>query len=121
MNTRWSMEEENLLADMLIEVNEDRENYNERSFWNQVVERFNNQFDGVHRNKHMITKKWSRLSCECQKFNDIYKHLQRTSQDNNRLHNVMNIFKERYGGRGFQYVHAWFILRNNPVWDRRND
>ena len=119
MNIRWSMEEENLLADMWLEVSESRE-VTERSFWNVVTERFNHQTDGEHRNKNMITGKWSRINCECRKFNDIYKDLQRTSQDNDRLANAMNIFQERYGGRGFQYQHVWFILRNTHAWDRDN-
>lgn len=99
MINHWLMEKENLLADMWLKVFQDIDNYNERSFWNQVVERFNNQSDGDHLNQNMITCKWARLSSECQKFNDIYLNLQRTSQDNDRLQNAMNIFKERFGGR----------------------
>lgn len=91
------------------------------AFWNQVVEKFNNQSDGVYRNKNMVTGKWARLSSECKKFNDIYKHLQCTSQDdNNRLQSAKNIFQERFGGKSFQYVHMWFILRNHPKWDEWN-
>lgn len=41
MANRWSVEEENLLADM----------------WNEVTERFNNQSDGPFRNKQEITGK----------------------------------------------------------------
>ena len=86
---------------MFLVVSQDKAISNERSFWDEVTERFNNQSDGDYRNKNMITSKWVRLSSECQKFNDVYKHLQRTRQDNDRLHNAMNIFKERYGGREF--------------------
>lgn len=77
MNTRWSLEEENLLADMWIEVHEAKDIVNERSFWNEVTERFDHQTDGEHRNKNIITGKWSRINCQCRKFNDIYKDLQR--------------------------------------------
>lgn len=76
------------------------------------------QQDGPFRNKHQITGKWARLTCECQKFNDIYLNLQRTSEVNDRLDNAMNIFKERFGGHGFKYIHAWLILRNSPIWNR---
>ena len=116
MANRWLMEEEILLAEVWLEVSQ--ENFKKRSFWNEVVERFNNQSDGDHRNKNMVTSKWGRLSTECKKFNDIYKHLQRTSpDDNNRLQTTKNIFEERFGGRSFEYVHVWFILRNHPKWD----
>ena len=47
MTNRWSIKEEQLLAEVWIVVSEDAINYNENSFWNSVVERFNNQFDGV--------------------------------------------------------------------------
>lgn len=55
MNNRWSIEEENLLAEVWVAVSQDVANYDERSFWNQVVERFNNQSDGDLRNKNMVT------------------------------------------------------------------
>jgi hypothetical protein len=118
MNNRWSLEEKNLIAEVWVEVSQDVAK-DERSFWNQVVERFNNQSDGDHRNKNMVTSKWARLSSECQKFNDIYKHLQRTNHenDNDHLQNAKNIFEERFGERSFKYVHVWFILRNHPRWD----
>ena len=118
MTNHWSIEEENLLADMWLEVSQYY--YNDSSFWNEVVERFNNQSDGDFRNKNQITAKWARLTTECQKFNDIYLNLQRTSHDNDHIHNAMNIFKERFGGRGFKHIHVWFILRNNPIWNKCN-
>ena len=120
MNNHWLIEEESLLVEVWVVVSEDVANYDERSFWNQVVERFNNQSDGDHRNKNMVTGKWARLSSECQKFNDIYKHSQCISQknDNDRLQNAKNIFEERFGGRSFRYVQVWFILRNHPKWDK---
>ena len=93
------------------------EYHGESSFWNEVTERFNNQSDGPFRNKNQITGKWARLSTECQKFNDIYLNLQGTSQDNDRLQNAMNIFKERFGGRGFKHIHVWLILKDSPIWN----
>ena len=103
MANRWSVEEENLLADMWQIVHEF---HGESAFWNEVTERFNNQSDGPFRNKHQITGKWARLTCECQKFNYIYLNLQRTSEVNDRLDNAMNIFKELFGRHGFKYIHA---------------
>ena len=92
MNTRWSLEEEILLANIRLEVHKSRDIVNERSFWNEVTQRFNHQTDGEHRSKNMISGKWNRINLECRKFDAIYKDLQRTSQDNDRLTSAMNIF-----------------------------
>lgn len=77
-------------------------------FWNQVVDMFNNQSDGDNRNQNIVTGKWKRLNNECQKFNAIYKHLHRTSGENDSDHfkNAKIIFEQRFGGRSFQYVHV---------------
>ena len=116
MANRWSLEEENLLVEVWLEVSQ--ENYEKRSFWNEVVESFNNQSGGDHRNKNMVTSKWGRLSTECKNFNYIYKHVHRNiPDDNNRLQTTKRIFEERFGGRSFEYAHMWFILRNHPKWN----
>ena len=109
MATRWSMEEESLL-----------ERLNQRSFWNNVVERFNDQTNGPHRTKNSIRAEWSRINHECRRYNHIYKELLRTSEDPCRLSNANRIYYERYG-RGIYYQHVWFILRNTWVWDRDDE
>ena len=69
-------------------------------FWNQVVDIFNNQFDGDNRNKNIVTGKWKRLNNECQKLNAIYKHLHRTSRENDSDHfkNAKNILNNTLVG-----------------------
>ena len=118
MANRWSVEEENLLADMWLIVHEF---HGESVFWNEVTERFNNQSDGPFRNKSQITGKWARMNCECQKFNDIYLSVQLNDEFNDRLHTAMNNFRERFGGQGFRYLNVWFILRRSPIWNRYRD
>ena len=118
MANRWSVEEENLLADMWLIVHEF---HAEAPFWNTVTERFNNLSDGPFRNKHMITSKWARMNCECQKFNDIYLSVQRTDEFNERLHTAMNMFRDRFGGHNFNYLNVWFIVRKSPIWNRYRD
>ena len=115
MANRWSVEEESLLADMWQVVHE---YHRESVFWNKVTERFNEQSDGPIRNKSQITGKWARLTCECEKLNDIYLNLQPTREVNGRLLDAINVFKERYGGQGFKYMHVWLILKNSPIWNR---
>jgi hypothetical protein len=47
MNNRWLMEEEVLLAIVWLEVQESTDLLNERSFWNVVTRKFNEQTNGV--------------------------------------------------------------------------
>ena len=101
MSTRWSTDEEKLLARMWLEVHDDRDIVNERFFRNAITERFNNQTEGKDHNKNMITAKWSRMDIECRNFNYIYKEVYHSSENNERLSNAMSLFQERYGGRGF--------------------
>ena len=109
------MEEENLLANIWLEVHESRDLVNEHYFWNDVTQRFNDQTDGEHRNKSSITAQWKRINLECHNYNAIYKELQRTSQDPCRLSNANRIYHERHGGRGIKYQHVWFVLRNTET------
>ncbi|GKA37884.1 hypothetical protein Tco_0724449 [Tanacetum coccineum] len=46
----------------------------------------------------MITRKWSRINGDCQKFNAIYKHLTRKSRENEADHieNANDTYMERY-------------------------
>ena len=68
MSTRWSKEEETLLAEVWIEVSQEQHTHNDHSFWNRVVDMLN-QTVGDNRNKNMATGKWTRLNCECKRFN----------------------------------------------------
>ena len=117
MANRWSVEEERLLATVWLEVHDSEELVNERSFWNAVTQRFNNQTEGQDRNKNSITAQWNRMNLECRRYNSIYKELERTSADPNRLSNANRIYHERYG-KGIKYQHVWFALRNTFAWDR---
>jgi aerobic-type carbon monoxide dehydrogenase small subunit (CoxS/CutS family) len=94
MSTRWSKEEKNLLAEVWIEVSQEQHTHIDPSFWNRVVDMFNNQTVGNNRNKNMVTGKWTRLNCECKTFNAIYNELRRTSRENDsdRLNNAETIF-----------------------------
>ena len=120
MANRWSVEEERLLATVWLEVHDSEELVNERSFWNAVTQRFNNQTEGQDRNKNSITAQWNRMNIECRRYNAIYKELQRTSQDTNRLTNANQIYYERYG-RELYYQQVWFTLRNTRAWDRYDE
>ena len=120
MNNRWSMEEEDLLARVWLEVQDSGDLVNGRSFWNEVTQRFNNQTNGENRNKNSITAMWSRMNAECRRYNAIYKELLRTSEDPCRLSNANRIYYERYG-RGIYYQHVWFVLRNTNAWDRDDE
>ncbi|GJR96364.1 hypothetical protein Tco_0268538 [Tanacetum coccineum] len=68
----------------------------------------------------MMTGKWTRMHSDCQRFNAIYKHLTRKSEENNDDHveNAKTGYMERYGNKRFQYVHAWNILKLYPKWDK---
>ena len=121
MAVKWSLEEENLLATQFLEVSEDNTDTTPTSFWNEVTRKFNDESDGVHRNKHSITGKWTRMSCECQKFDDIYSAVQQSGLVGDQLAMAMTVYRERNYGRNFQYMQPWFILRNTPYWNRRNN
>ena len=121
MAAQWSLEEENLLANMFIEVSEDADHTSPTSLWDEVTRKFNDESDGVNRTKHSITGKWTRMSYECARFDDIYLALQRTGVAGDRLAMAMTVFKERTHGRNFQYMQPWFILRNTPHWNRRDN
>ncbi|GKA20720.1 hypothetical protein Tco_0700709 [Tanacetum coccineum] len=67
----------------------------------------------------MMTGKWSRINGDCQRFNAIYKHLTRKSEENegDHIENAKDTYMERYGNKKFQYVHSWNILKSFPKWD----
>ncbi|GJY02503.1 hypothetical protein Tco_0360655 [Tanacetum coccineum] len=58
---------------------------------------------------------------DCQRFNAVYKHLTRKSEENEGGHieNAKTSYIERYGNKRFQYVHSWNILKNYPKWGAR--
>lgn len=80
---------------------------------------FNTQSDRERRTKNMLTGKWTRVNGDCQKFNDVYKHLQRRSGENNNDHfeSAKENFEQRFAGKKFEYVHMRDILKKNPKWD----
>lgn len=122
VNTRWTKEEEKLLAEIWVEVSQDKYIENDHSdefFWNQIMEMFNSQSDRENRSKNMLTGKWTRINGDCQKFNVVYKHLQHRSGENDidHLENAKTSFEQHFSERSFMYVHVWEVLRKYPKWD----
>nr|GEV77969.1 glutathione S-transferase T3-like [Tanacetum cinerariifolium] len=86
---RWTRDEEILLTECWIETFENRQIGADRtddSFWRQIMDDFNSGTTQGYRTKHMLTGKWSRINGDCQKFNAIYKHIERKSEDNEAEH-----------------------------------
>lgn len=83
------------------------------------MEMFNVQIVGDPRTKNMITGKWTRINGDCQKFNVVYKQLQRRICENeaDHLENAKTNFEERFGSKSFMYVHVWEVLNFFPKWD----
>jgi hypothetical protein len=118
----WSKEEEKILTETWIKVSQDRDMGNDKTdefFCNEIHEVFNEQTAGDPRTKNMLTGKWSTINGDCQKFKAIYKHLQRRSGENEHDHIEIakTSFDERFGSRGFTYVHVWEILKLYLKWD----
>ncbi|GJV44988.1 hypothetical protein Tco_1429524 [Tanacetum coccineum] len=68
----------------------------------------------------MLTGKWTRTNADCQKFNAIYKHLERKSGENEADHieaAKISFAAQQQKGRKFQLEHCWRILRGHPKWD----
>ncbi|GKA42167.1 hypothetical protein Tco_0734827 [Tanacetum coccineum] len=102
-NTRWTRDEETLLVET----------------WVEIMEDFNTATKSCPRTKNMMTRKWTGINGVCQKFNAVYKHLQRKSGENkvDHIENAKTNFSERYDNKKFSYVHAWNILKTYPKWD----
>ncbi|GJZ71258.1 hypothetical protein Tco_0635109, partial [Tanacetum coccineum] len=86
---RWSREEEILLTQCWIETSENGQigaDRSEDSFWDQIMDDFNTGTTQGYRTRHMLTGKWTRINGDCQKFNAIYKHLERKSGENETDH-----------------------------------
>ncbi|PWA68078.1 Apple-like protein [Artemisia annua] len=75
MNHLWSMEEECILANVWLSASECLDLRVERSFWNAVTTRFNNQTNGEHRTKDRLMYQWKKINQECLRYNAIYKEL----------------------------------------------
>ncbi|GJR80319.1 hypothetical protein Tco_0151104 [Tanacetum coccineum] len=65
----------------------------------------------------MLTGKWTRINSDCQKFNAIYKHLERKSGENKADHIEAAIAAQQLKGRKFQLEHCWRILKGHSKWD----
>ncbi|GKF07071.1 hypothetical protein Tco_0041295 [Tanacetum coccineum] len=80
----------------------------EDSFWRQIMEDFNNGTYQGARTKNTITGKWCRINGDSQKFNAIYKHLERKSGKNDvdYIETAKTNFMAQSNGRKFLLEHA---------------
>ena len=102
--TCQSRGEETLLAETWVEASQNAEIGNDRS----DEEDFNMATKCYPRTKNMIQGKWSRVNRDFQKFNAVYKLLQRRSGENeaNHIENATINFSQRFGGTKLNLVHA---------------
>ena len=75
MANLWWRDEEKLLAEVWCEVSQEQHTHNDHTFWNLVVDMFNNQNEGDNRNKHMLVGKWRTLNLECKRLNAIFREM----------------------------------------------
>ncbi|GKD63303.1 hypothetical protein Tco_1305411 [Tanacetum coccineum] len=119
---RWSREEEILLTECWIETSENGQigaDRSEDSFWGQIIDDFNTGTSQGYRTRHMLTGKWTRINGDCQKFNAIYKHLERKSGENEADHieaAKITFATQQPTGRKFQLEHCWRILKGHSKW-----
>nr|GEU37699.1 hypothetical protein [Tanacetum cinerariifolium] len=81
---------------------------------------FNTATTQGYRTRHMLMGKWTTINDDCQKFNAIYKHLQRKSEENETDHieaAKVTFAAQQTKGRKFQLKHAWRILKGHSKWD----
>ncbi|GKC69338.1 hypothetical protein Tco_1115221 [Tanacetum coccineum] len=86
---RWTRDEEILLTQCWIETSKNGligADRTEDSFWGQIMDDFNSATTQGYRTRHMLTSKWTRINGDCQKFNAIYKHIERKSGENEADH-----------------------------------
>ncbi|GKA90797.1 hypothetical protein Tco_0812667 [Tanacetum coccineum] len=119
--TRWNNNEEILLAEAWIEHSQDAnigKDQHEDVYWNLIMNDFNSRTTAPPRTKNMMTGKWTRMHGDCQRFNGIYKHLNRKSgeSDVDLVENAKTIYIDRYGKK-ILYPHVWSILKNYPKWN----
>ncbi|GJV32144.1 hypothetical protein Tco_1392544 [Tanacetum coccineum] len=83
------------------------------------MEDFNSRTESEPSTKNMMTRKWTRMHGDCQRFNAIYKHLTRKSgeRDADLVENAKTSYLQRYGNKKFQYVHVWNILKKFLKWN----
>ncbi|GKE45124.1 hypothetical protein Tco_1472408, partial [Tanacetum coccineum] len=108
---RWTREEETLICECWVEVsknNEIRADRSDDSFWWKITDDFNKAIHHGDRTKNMITGKWTRIKSYCQKFNAIYKHLERKSKENEAdyIDTAKINFNVASNGRKFLLKHA---------------
>nr|GEX83806.1 glutathione S-transferase T3-like [Tanacetum cinerariifolium] len=99
--TRWNYNEEILLAESWIEHSQDaniEKDQHEDIYWNLIVIDFNSRTTAPPRTKNMMTGKWTRMHGDCQRFNGIYKHLNRKGgeSDVDLLENANTAYIDRY-------------------------
>ncbi|GKC37296.1 glutathione S-transferase T3-like protein [Tanacetum coccineum] len=119
--TRWNNNEEILLAESWIEHSQDAnigKDQHDDIYWNLILSDFNSRTTAPPRTKNMVTGKWTRMHGDCQRFNGIYKHLNRKSgeSDADLVENAKTAYIDRYGKK-ILYPHVWNILKNYPKWD----
>ncbi|GKC81585.1 hypothetical protein Tco_1137302 [Tanacetum coccineum] len=81
---------------------------------------FNTSSTQGYRTRHMLTGKWTGTNADCQKFNAIYKHLERKSEENEADHieaAKITFAAQQPKGRKFQLEHCWRIVRGHSKWD----
>ncbi|GJT40546.1 hypothetical protein Tco_0940411 [Tanacetum coccineum] len=92
----------------------------EDSFWGQIMDDFNTGTTQGYRTRHMPTGKWTTINGDCQKFNAIYKHLERKSGENEADHieaAKITFAAQQPTGRKFQLEYCWCILKCHSKWD----
>ncbi|GKD59514.1 hypothetical protein Tco_1297023 [Tanacetum coccineum] len=115
---RWTRDEEILLTQCWIETSENGQigaDRTEDSFWGQIMDDFNSATTQGYRTRHMLTSKWTRINGDCQKFNAIYKHIERKSGENEADHieaAKITFAAHQSKGRKFQLEHTWRILKS---------
>ncbi|GJZ71259.1 hypothetical protein Tco_0635110 [Tanacetum coccineum] len=119
--TRWNNNEEILLAESWIENSQDAnigKDQHDDIYWNLILSDFNSRTTAPPRTKNMMTGKWTRMHGDCQRFNGIYKHLNRKSgeSDVDLVENAKTTYIDRYGKK-ILYPRVWNILKNYPKWD----
>ncbi|GJZ72309.1 hypothetical protein Tco_0636160 [Tanacetum coccineum] len=66
----------------------------------------------------MMTEKWTRMHGDCQRFNGIYKHLNRKSGESNDdlVENAKTVYIDRYGKKKFIPSRVEYF-ENYPKWN----
>ncbi|GJV19278.1 hypothetical protein Tco_1368298 [Tanacetum coccineum] len=101
---RWTRDDKILLTRCWIVTSENGQieaDRSEDSFWGQIRNDFNSGTTQGYRTRNMLTRKWTRINGDCQKFNAIYKHLA----------------AQQPKGRKFTLEHARRILKGHSKWD----